>query len=67
MASTNAKRRIVSNTLAVRRSGKTIDLHKVTRYESVGPTFQRALQWQRFAKMRQIMHRHRDVVNILEI
>jgi len=28
MASAKAKRRIVSNTLAVRRSGKTINLHK---------------------------------------
>src|SRR6266853_858037 len=40
MASAKAKRRIVSNTLAVRRSGKTINLHKKPRYESVGPTFQ---------------------------
>src|SRR4029077_10487200 len=40
MASAKAKRRIVSNTLAVRRSGKTINLHQQPRYESVGPTFQ---------------------------
>src|SRR5215813_11847476 len=40
MASASAKRSIVSNTLAVRRSGKTISLREQPRHESGGLTLQ---------------------------
>src|SRR5580704_3024903 len=40
IASTEAKSRMVSNTLAVRRSGVTINLRRRSHYKSAGPAFQ---------------------------